>query len=236
MSMDRILAVSDIHGQFHALQRALSAAEFSPSRDHLWVLGDMVDRGPDSYRVVMWLQEIADVILQGNHEDAWARWAITENAHITAQLDDNGGQATRESFGDVRQLKAIARWFATLPLWAQHHDLLAVHAGIRPFIPLQQQLSDDLLWIRDEFFENPYGTDAFATIVFGHTPTLLLPRSQAERVWRWRNRIGIDTAAGWGGPVTVVDLVSGTCFPSEHQPYSVLPALWHVSQSSTAHS
>ena len=71
-----------------------------------------------------------------------------------------------------------------------------VHAGLKEALPLEAQLSEDLLWIRDEFIASDH--DFGKRVVFGHTPfnnPLVKP-----------NKIGVDTGAVYGNRLTCVKL------------------------------
>ena len=71
---------------------------------------------------------------------------------------------------------------------------LFVHAGLRPRVPLARQATDDLLWIREPFLSWEGGFDEDVVVVHGHTPG----RAPVLR----NRRIGIDTGAVLGGPLT----------------------------------
>ncbi|MGB0852749.1 MAG: metallophosphoesterase [Pikeienuella sp.] len=71
-------------------------------------------------------------------------------------------------------------------------DFFFVHAGVKPGIPLADQVEDDLIWIRGPFHES--SADHGAIIVHGHTPV--------DAVEDHGNRIAIDTGAGYGNPIT----------------------------------
>jgi serine/threonine protein phosphatase 1 len=75
-----------------------------------------------------------------------------------------------------------------------------VHAGVNPALPLDQQIADDLLWIREPFLNSR--RDLGRVIVHGHTV-------ESEPIVR-RNRIGIDTGACWTGCLTCLVLEEGT--------------------------
>jgi serine/threonine protein phosphatase 1 len=81
-----------------------------------------------------------------------------------------------------------------------------VHAGILPARQLEEQDSEDLLWIRQEFIFNPH--DAGAIVVFGHTPMrgvmIDLPY-----------KLGIDTGLVYGGKLTCVELNEGVIYQCE---------------------
>ncbi|WP_043765388.1 metallophosphoesterase [Algiphilus aromaticivorans] len=65
----RVLIVGDIHGEFEMFQRLLKLAEFDERRDFVYALGDLVDRGPDSRRVLDWFaHDYGRASLMGNHE------------------------------------------------------------------------------------------------------------------------------------------------------------------------
>ena len=48
----RLLVMGDVHGQYSKMQKALALADYDPARDRLVLLGDYIDRGPESWRVV----------------------------------------------------------------------------------------------------------------------------------------------------------------------------------------
>lgn len=127
----------------------------------------------------------------------------------------NGGDATLYSYGvtppdrgdeedaDRARVELAAampadhRAFLTgLRLLHQEGDYLFVHAGIRPWAPIDRQVESDLLWIREPFLDwaAPFGP----IIVHGHT----ISRSPDIRP----NRIGIDTGAYATGVLTCLVL------------------------------
>ena len=80
-------------------------------------------------------------------------------------------------------------------LKTSHHEdgLFFAHAGIRPGVPLDQQVENDLLWIRQEFHSDKRNHGSI--VVHGHTPV--------DAPERYANRINLDTGAGYGRPLTV---------------------------------
>jgi serine/threonine protein phosphatase 1 len=79
----------------------------------------------------------------------------------------------------------------TLPLWHETDELLFVHAGLRPGLPLDQQDPEDLIWIRDAFLESNH--DFGKLIVHGHTAL--------DRPQHFGNRVDLDGGAGYGDPL-----------------------------------
>jgi serine/threonine protein phosphatase 1 len=76
--------------------------------------------------------------------------------------------------------------------WVCCGDYLFVHAGIRPMVPFDRQVMDDLLWIRDEFLSSSHHHGK--RVVHGHTP---VPHPDVLP-----NRINIDTGAWRSGTLT----------------------------------
>lgn len=64
----RDFAVGDIHGHFSILRASLQAIGFDPARDRLFSVGDLVDRGPESHHVLVWLKQPWFHAIRGNHE------------------------------------------------------------------------------------------------------------------------------------------------------------------------
>jgi serine/threonine protein phosphatase 1 len=194
------------------------AAALPPSESlHVVFLGDIVDRGPDSMKVIEFLYDLQSkservVVLLGNHEDAMLQ-AIDGNPEMLRDWMRVGGAATVRSFGldpfaagddpgrYLRQLRAAVprewvAWLRKLPLTARSGDYLFCHAGIRPGVVMRRQTRNDLLWIRDDFLDDP--RDHGAVIVHGHSiePEVLIRA----------NRIGIDTGAYRTGELTALYL------------------------------
>src|SRR2546425_917412 len=95
--------------------------------------------------------------------------------------------------------------------WFIADRFLLVHAGIRPGRPLEQQVSEDILWIREEFIHKPH--DLPHTVVFGHTP-------RREIFVDLPYKIGIDTGCVYGGRLTAIELTEGVVYqgaPGERQ-------------------
>jgi len=222
-SGERIYAIGDIHGRYDLLRRLLdrvgehSSALPESASLHLLFLGDLVDRGPESAKVVELLQDLEQrtdqvIVLMGNHEEAMVR-SLEGDTTLLQRWLAVGGAETVESYGlrlpeprdDLRQylryLQASLpaqqiKWLRGLPLTAQSGDYFFCHAGIRPGVALGRQSRDDLLWIRDDFVDDE--SDHGAVIVHGHT---------IEKTVTLRdNRIGIDTGAYCHGVLTALYL------------------------------
>lgn len=201
--MSLTYAIGDIHGSLDKLNSLIAACrQDAGGREMILVfLGDYIDRGPESagvVRLVLDLQQEAPervIALKGNHE-AWAV-AILDGLMPAASWLLNGGGATLQSYG-VRDVSGLPRahldWMRSLPLTYDDGRRFFVHAGVDPRRPLEGQEEAVLLWIREPFLEND--RDYGRLIVHGHTP-LASARPELRH-----NRLNLDTAAVFGGPLT----------------------------------
>lgn len=96
----RVLVTGDWHGCLSQAKLALESAGFNPQTDILIHLGDLVDRGPDSYECVQYLIDLQKehgcvIAIRGNHDDEWFKYLDGCGFH---SLKPFGGQATRDSY------------------------------------------------------------------------------------------------------------------------------------------
>ena len=195
----KTFVVGDIHGCLDQL-KALMAQLSLRRNDELLFIGDYIDRGPDSKGVVDYVLELRKsrpgkvTCLMGNHE--WMLLNHLDGSDPVSWLQ-NGGAATRASYGGEDQIPyAHLEFFHSLSPLHRTEAYLFVHAGIRPGVPLEAQSTEDMLWIRREFYLYPGRFDP--PIVFGHTPL--------REVLLQEDRIGIDTGCVYGGKLTCLVL------------------------------
>ena len=217
----RLLVMGDIHGHYEKMLKVLALCEYDPAKDRLVLLGDYVDRGPASSRVVkavVQLVKAGAVALYGNHEDLMLQ-ALNkrQSGRIPAAAIDqwyaNGGEITLNGYrAESTTLDAHLDFFATLPRWYEEKGFLFVHAGIRPGILTAQQSPQDLIWIREPYILNYGGPQ---DVVTGHTPTSYIGRYELfpditdfTKPLIKEHKIFLDTGAAWGGPLTVMELHS----------------------------
>ena len=219
----RIYAVGDIHGEFTLLRHMHEAiyedaARNKAERRVVVYLGDYIDRGPDSRSVLEYLckrplRGFETVFLRGNHETMLLSCLRSDGAMAAWYF--NGGNATAASYDvlpcfedEVTPSPDTAISFRrSIPdhhleflnatrFYHQEGGYVFVHAGIRPGIPLEEQLPDDLMWIREPFLSEE-GERPFV-VVHGHTP-MHEPDFAPYR-------IGIDTGAFATGRLTCLVL------------------------------
>jgi serine/threonine protein phosphatase 1 len=206
---NRRIVIGDIHGHYDGLMSLLQ--EVSPdSDDRVYFLGDLIDRGPKSAQVVKFVRDSKYPCLLGNHEVMLLR-AISE-----AEQDDRVlkfwlqavGDATIESYGPAGILKSDINWMASLPTYLDLEDVWLVHAGVDPYLALDQQGEQQFCWMRDRFFSSafPYFDDKL--IITGHTITFTLPGVAPGELAAGVGWLNIETGAyhrksGW---MTALDI------------------------------
>ena len=205
MSEDRHrrIIIGDVHGHFEGLMRLLDAI-VPGEHDQVYFLGDLIDRGPDSAKVVSFVKDSPYHCILGNHEQLMID-AFPKGRPFTPALQAwlySGGRATVASYGDSGILLDHIEWMKTLPTYLDLDDIWLVHAGVHPLIPIDAQTAQEFCWIRDEFHSTskPYFTDKL--IITGHTITFTLPHVIPGEIAQGCGWLDIDTGAyhpksGW---------------------------------------
>ena len=200
--------IGDIHGNYLKLVEILKKTNPKLHEDKIIFLGDYIDRGGDSYKVIQLLKGLQEkygkdhvILLRGNHE----QMAI-ENINNKYVGSSNGYDATVKDFiHNGEQIENYLEFFKSLPLYHEDEHFIYVHAGIKPGISIQNQKEFDLLWIREDFFRS--STIFNKPIIFGHTPTCNIINSWDPFIRK--DRIGIDTGLIFGGYLTAVEITNG---------------------------
>lgn len=217
----RVYAVGDIHGRldlFLDLIEQIEAddAQRGPAETTVVLLGDLVDRGPDSAGVISAARDWGGTrtvrCIAGNHEEMFL--GSFRRDETLRHFLRHGGKETLLSYPidlETYNRTTLSELRELLPTFVPAEDIafmqamedqvrigdyLFVHAGIRPGVALEEQQTSDLRWIRGEFLSErtPFGF----VVVHGHTivdEPELLP-----------NRIGIDTGAYNSGRLTALGL------------------------------
>ena len=217
----RVYAVGDIHGRLDLFEKLIAMIEADdaardPAETTVILLGDLIDRGPDSAGVVdaarAWGERRQVRAIAGNHEEM-----LLKSFHRVDTLRHflrYGGRETVLSYpisGSLYEQMSHEELKAYLPeLIPPEHiayfeamedrvaigDYLFVHAGIRPGVAIDDQKISDLRWIRETFIDD--SRDHGVVVVHGHTI--------CGEVEEMPNRIGIDTGAFMSGRLTALGL------------------------------
>lgn len=221
-----IYAVGDVHGCLDPLlaleDKIREDASLREGRKLIVMLGDYIDRGPQSAAVLYHLSAAPPVgfdriCLRGNHDDAFLDYL--EGDPAGDWFLEHGAEATLLSYGvdieahgpfiasnfALRQAVRAAvpashlEFLQTTAVLLTVGDDVFVHAGIRPGRPLLEQVDEDLLWIRRSFID--LGPGLPVRVFHGHTPM--------REAFVGPSRVSLDTHCYKSGRLTAARLSDG---------------------------
>lgn len=210
--------VSDIHGCYDKYKNILSKINFSED-DTLYILGDIVDRGPRGIKTLLDVAERGNVVfLKGNHD--YLAYALLmklpdflSEDNSSEELDEmyrlwisDGGEPTIEEFLYLSESER------DIVLYALKKSKISetINVGGKTFllshtVPSFDKLDDYDNWTPDDYvygepdYEKIYFEDKY--IVTGHTPTGFIDKNSLGKIWKGNNHIAIDCGAVFGNPL-----------------------------------
>jgi len=220
--------MSDLHGQYHKYLQMLDIIRFS-GNDDLYILGDVVDRGPQSVELLRDMSMRMNVFpILGNHDmtaalilrklcveitaDNYEKQLTREILKILAMWQMDGGQATLDSFKRLSADKrdALIDYLEDFSPYetveAAGNRFILVHGGIsydKRKIPLSKQSVHELVIERPDYSRRYYSN---AYLVTGHTPTININEEYKGKIYRANGHIAIDCGAGYGMPLGCIRL------------------------------
>jgi len=211
--------ISDVHGKLERLKSMLVEIDFG-GNDVLYILGDLVDRGPQSIETIEFVMNHPQIqVLRGNHDEMMVQYLKYKNEVEKERWFRNSCESTLEVFEkrSKEEQEAILDYLDSLPYYKIVEDkYFLVHAGVNmkrlkkdlhnlAFEEALLNQKDRLIWIREEFFKEK-AFDEYIT-VFGHSPIAYIDKIygtgtdyEEENMCRpiWfdsvhNDKIGIDT-------------------------------------------
>lgn len=177
----RSFVIGDIHGCAATLRRLVDGTLRPIPEDHIYLLGDLIDRGPDSKGVLDFIFELRDrgvsvSGVRGNHEEMFLQ--AGEDHYYLGMWTANGGLATMESFqadgpGDIPH--RYREFLASLPHYILLDAFVIVHAGLNFDPPSPFDDTSAMLWTRSPFVDQL--RIGGRRLICGHTP---VSRKQLE--------------------------------------------------------
>lgn len=165
----RTLVMGDVHGAYTEMMQALERAKFNQEKDFLISLGDLCDRGPDTYKIVEYLHKLPmHIFVRGNHDQWFIDW-LNKGIHPDNWVQ--GGYTTAESYAkhaeEYRKVHRIMGGVKTnltyLDIPESHRDYwnnsvyyyvddknnLYIHGGMNRHKPIKEHTPIELMWDRD---------------------------------------------------------------------------------------
>ena len=191
-----VVVIGDVHGRSKALK---TLADHIPHNAHVVLVGDLIDRGPDSVEVCHFVKHHGWDVVLGNHE--WMMIKAFEDPLMMDLWLSNGGIETLNSIEQTASklnispnslIAELTGWFKAFPLYVEirlsNTTLLITHAGVKLGLSTWQEAlniplddPDSIIWYR-----GPLGNFEGITQVCGHTP---VPNGPIQEGYNWR----IDT-------------------------------------------
>ena len=128
-------AIGDIQGCYQALMQLLERIQFNKTRDRLWLVGDLVNRGPQSLEVLRFVRDLGDraVTVLGNHD-----------LHLVMQSEGYGRANSEDTLAPILAAPdrgELMAWLRSCPLVHREDNHLMVHAGLLPGWTADQALA-----------------------------------------------------------------------------------------------
>ena len=183
--------MSDIHGMSHLLEEMLEKIRFS-AEDRLYILGDMIDRGPDPGGVMDLAAAHPNITaLRGNHEDTFAEWYLTVTEAERSGYFYNTYAVLSEDPERKERIPEYVNWMKRLPLYKKVKQdgtcYLLAHASTEGVLQMWKR-KDGFLW-DSSFIEKERGVPGYISVV-GHVPTFILRGYPKEPATIWRSPTG----------------------------------------------
>ncbi len=229
-----VYIISDIHGCFDQYIALLRKIDFS-SRDVLYILGDVLDRGPSPIKVLRDMMNRSNVFpILGNHDFVAAMCLKELSKEITDEslnnLDENmigvitdwlndGGTTTLKEFQSLSPedradiMDYLGEFSLCEEISVGGNTYILSHAGLGNYSPdksLDDYSLEELL-----ISHTDYATQLFDDkyLITGHTPTRIIPGNpNPDYVYRCNNHIAIDCGCVFGGHLGAICLDTGEEF------------------------
>lgn len=220
--VSNIFIVSDIHGHIKQFEELLT---YWNQEDTLVILGDLIDRGPDSLKVIEKVIELKQtyedkvIFVKGNHEEMLLNF-LNNPIEKQEHYYKNGGQETMQSLlvhlpndiadqtyteqaNEIKQhYQAQLAFLESAPTFQIIGNVLCTHAGFNSeFATLEETTERDYIWIRKHYEtinKTPYVN------VFGHTPVTYIHESNDVWVSEDKRYIAIDGGCYMSGQLNAV--------------------------------
>lgn len=199
-----IYVMSDIHGNENRYNAIMSQINLQPS-DHLYVIGDVIDRGPDGISILQKLMELPNcTVLLGNHEYMLLNWFSEDcDGHLFRVWLSNGGRSTADAFSKLStsEREAIISFVKNMPITTEvrvNDKVFLLAHGSSPTLyrSKYKEYANEAEFVIWDRLKEKDKLPKDKTLVFGHTPTCYYQDGFPMRIWYGKNRIGIDCGSG----------------------------------------
>ena len=136
----RTMFIGDVHGCLLEFNELIDKVNYNPKEDRLILVGDLIDRGPDSAGVIKRARELNLECVCGNHDYKFLKWFRSQGSQM-ARIYDQQDYYSQLSEEDIQ-------YIANMPLYIEMEDVIVLHAGVKPNISISNQKKEDLMYLR----------------------------------------------------------------------------------------
>ena len=123
---------------FRFIRELLDKIQYDANKDRLILCGDYCDRGPDSIGVLRKVRSMEVECIRGNHDQKILKWDNNNRLFYQDKTESYYQHLTNEDI----------EFIFKMPLYIKLDDVVAIHAGMRPYKPIEDQKDDDLMYLR----------------------------------------------------------------------------------------
>ena len=194
--------ISDIHGQFDAFMKMLDKIEFGYD-DEMYILGDVIDRGPQSLECIKWIMEQDNILtLLGNHELLF----LDNYLHDTTGIYDTITKA-RETLSED-EMKRMINWIMDIPeckiVKLNGKVFYLNHTQVASQEYFNTELTDRMFPSYERYMKYHDLQIKFYTCIYGHIPTMQMrvwhKKERSHKIWKNKDSSVIDIDCGAGFP------------------------------------
>ena len=191
------LLVGDVHACFEEFLELLDEASYDKNKHRLILLGDIINRGPHSLKMLEWARDQQVELIRGNHEEIFLQ-ILKQKQQAHGRLEE-----LKKAIG--QDTEKWITYLESLPFYIEEPSFLAVHAGLEPGKHPKDTSPHTLMNIRT------HGPDERAWYEFYQGEKLVIYGHWAKEGLKMRkNTIGLDSGCVYGNKL------SGLLLPSKH--------------------
>lgn len=222
--------VADIHGCYEEFKELMHKINIS-EEDHLYILGDALDRGPEPMKILWDIMKKENVTyIIGNHDYLFLYFIRKMGLDLSKVEDmsdedvldfraylEDGGLTTIEDFMKLtfQEKQDVCEFLKNSYVYDEvqvnGNRYILVHAGIGNFnekIPLDEYDVLDFICERTDYSRRYY-QDSNTYVITGHTPTMYINRDSSSNVYIGNGHVAIDCGCVYGGKLAAYCIDSG---------------------------
>jgi len=201
--------IADIHGNYDGFKEILKLVDYDmkSGMDTLIILGDIVDGGRKTRQCINLALSIPNMTFVAGNHDMWALQWMKGGPELPIWVHQ-GGYATMESYGYDRKKVPTShiQMLEDAPYYLIKDDMIFVHGGFNPLVPIQNNKNEFLVWDRTLIkYAKENIIKGYSKVFVGHTSTQLYGKDKTIPLF-YNNLIMCDTGGGWSGKLSIIDI------------------------------